>query len=402
MLALLGGGTILLWRDYPNLSLGKALFTTIVLLLGGYGDVFGSIDYISPLSWQMQAFSVSLSLAGTAFVGVFYAVLTERILTLRFRFFQRRLTIPQQDHVVMIGLGRVGQRVAELLHTFHQPFVAIVEQEPDPLLWGKVPMVIGPVQTALGKVHLDNARSVLSMTESEMDNLEVSLMAHAANPRTGLVIRTYHRRFRDTVAKLFPETQVLCASELAAEAFAAAAFGENVLSLFRLEHQTILVTDYQIEDGDTLNGLLLSEVAYGYGVVPIFHERPEYQSAQPMPSDDLRLQTGDRMVVLATIEGLKFIEKGRLTPPSWKVLVTEAKHPDAAFQGANEIACITGCSMGTARTLMEKVPQILPTPLYRHQAFRLVRRLLKVQVNAQALPYKLGSQVSSAVMDRTG
>jgi Trk K+ transport system NAD-binding subunit len=272
--------------------------------------------------------------------------------------------------------------------------VAIVNKEPDTKLWNQVPIVLSETQSALGKVHLEKARSVIAMTESEMDNLEVALMAHATNPLTGLVIRTYHRRFRDTVAKLFPDTQVLCASELAAEAFAAAAFGENVLSLFRLDHQTILVTDYTIETGDTLNGLLLGEVAYGYGVVPIFHERAAYESAQCMPSDDLRLQEGDRMVVLATIEGLKLIEKGRLTPPCWKVLLTEALNVDAVFQGANEIACITGCSMRDAREAMGNLPQLLPTLLYRHQAFRLVRRLRKAQVTAQALPCKVESIMS--------
>jgi len=395
--SLLLGGTVLLWRHYPDLSLGRAFLTTIVLLLGGYGDIFGDIDFVSPLPWPVQAFSLSLTLAGTAFVGVLYALLTERLLTLRFQFFQHRLPIPKRDHVVIIGLGRVAQRVMELLHSFRQPCVAIVNKEADTKLWNQVPIVVSETQSALGKVHLANARSVIAMTESEMDNLEVALMAHAANPLTGLVIRTYHRRFRDTVAKLFPDTQVLCASELAAEAFAAAAFGENVLSLFRLNHQTILVTDYTIEAGDTLNGLLLGEVAYGYGVVPIFHERAAYESAQCMPSDDLRLQEGDRMVVLATIEGLKLIEKGRLTPPCWKVLITEALNVDAVFQGANEIACITGCAMQEARSAMVNLPQLLPILLYRHQAFRLVCRLRKAQVTAQALPFKMESMMSTVL-----
>lgn len=385
ILTLLLGGTTLLLIHYPDLHPFKALLTTIVLLLGGYGDVFGNLNTLYPLPWGMQFFSLSLTLAGTAFVGVLYALLTERLLTLRFQFFQRRLPLPRRDHVVIIGLGQVGQRVANLLRTFHQPCIAIATTPPESHLWSEIAMVTGEVHDCLGKVNLAEARSVVAMTDSEMENLEVALMAHAANPHTGLVIRTYHRRFRDTVAHLFPHTQVLCASELAAEAFAAAAFGENVLSLFRLGSQTILVTDYTIEAGDTLNGLLLGEVAYGYGVVPIFHERAEYKSAQPMPSDDLRLQVGDRMVVLATIEGLKWIEKGQITPPDRIVQVVKALNADAIFQGANEIACITGCTMMTARTLMGKLPQAIPTPLYPHQAFRLVRRLGKAQVQAQIL-----------------
>lgn len=385
ILTLLLGGTTLLLIHYPDLHPFKALLTTIVLLLGGYGDVFGNLNTLYPLPWGMQFFSLSLTLAGTAFVGVLYALLTERLLTLRFQFFQRRLPLPRRDHVVIIGLGRVGQQVANLLRTFHQPCIAIATTPPESHLWSEIAMVTGEVHDCLGKVNLAEARSVVAMTDSEMENLEVALMAHAGNPHTGLVIRTYHRRFRDTVAHLFPHTQVLCASELAAEAFAAAAFGENVLSLFRLGSQTILVTDYTIEAGDTLNGLLLGEVAYGYGVVPIFHERAEYKSAQPMPSDDLRLQVGDRMVVLATIEGLKWIEKGQITPPDRIVQVVKALNADAIFQGANEIACITGCTMMTARTLMGKLPQAIPTPLYPHQAFRLVRRLGKAQVQAQIL-----------------
>lgn len=39
--------------------------------------------------------------------------------------------------------------------------------------------------------------------------------------------------------------------------FAGAAFGENIINLFRFNRQTVLVTEYQIEAGDTLNGLLL-------------------------------------------------------------------------------------------------------------------------------------------------
>ncbi|WP_292871643.1 hypothetical protein [Nostoc sp. LPT] len=53
--------------------------------------------------------------------------------------------------------------------------------------------------------------------------------------------------------------------------FACAAFGENVLSLFHLNEQIVMVTEYKIEDGDTLNGLLLSEIASGYSVVPILY-----------------------------------------------------------------------------------------------------------------------------------
>ncbi len=53
--------------------------------------------------------------------------------------------------------------------------------------------------------------------------------------------------------------------EVAAEVFADVAFGENII--------TILVTEYCIESKDTLNGLLLADIAYDYGFVPIFYQK---------------------------------------------------------------------------------------------------------------------------------
>lgn len=386
VLTLMVWGTVLFWFHHPNMNGLEAFYATAVLLLGGYGDLFGAIDQALAIPWALRLFALGLTLAGTAFVGVLYALLTERLLTLRFQFFSPRLPLPERDHVVVIGLGRVGRRVADLLKTFRQPLVVVTDAPFDEALRSQMPIVEGSVNQALTRVNLSTARSLVSVTDAEMDNLEVALMARAANPNTGLVIRTYHRRFRDTVARLFPYTQVLCASELAAEAFAAAAFGENVVGLFRLDHHTIIVTDYQIESGDTLNGLLLAEVAYGYGVVPIYHEREKQQSSTPMPSDDVQLQVGDRMVVLATIQGLKWIEQGKMYPRQWQIWVEHALNADALFEGANEIACISGCSMGVARNLMEQLPALVPVSLYKHQALRLARKLHKVQVVARAIP----------------
>lgn len=53
---------------------------------------------------------------------------------------------------------------------------------------------------------------------------------------------------------------------------------------------------YRLEVGDTLNGLILAEVAYGYNVMPILHQKYTQESAKLMPSDDTRLYAGDRLL----------------------------------------------------------------------------------------------------------
>lgn len=80
VLVLLFGGTVLFRLEYSSISLREAFSATAALLLGGYSDLFGTFKLTIPIFWWLQLFSLGLTLAGTAFVGVLYALLTETLL----------------------------------------------------------------------------------------------------------------------------------------------------------------------------------------------------------------------------------------------------------------------------------------------------------------------------------
>jgi Trk K+ transport system NAD-binding subunit len=399
VLILLVIGTFLFRWHYRGINFLEAFYTTVILLLGGYGDLFGGFETGDSIPWWLQLFSLGLSLAGTAFVGVLYALLTEALLSSKFQFVQRRPPIPQQNHVAIIGLGRVGQRVATLLREFKQSLVGItfnVDFEEKNL--PEVPLIFGNLKNSLSKANLGGAKSVIVVTDDEILNLEVALMARKINPKSHLVIRTSSRHLSEHLSQLLPDAQVLGTATVVAEAFAAAAFGENIIALFRFDDRTILVTEYQIEVQDTLNGLLLSEVAYGFGVVPILYQKPP-NASNLMPLEDIQLAVGDRLVILATIDGLQRIECGKLdiAGKRWQVSVKKALSADASFEGANAIARISGCSLGTAREFMNHLPGTLSVALYKHQAQRLVRELNKLLVKAELIP--LGDRINNWSLD---
>ena len=127
--------------------------------------------------------------------------------------------------------------------------------------------------------------------------------------------------------------------------------------------------------------LLLADIAYGYGVVPILYQQLNRTSVL-LPSDEPPLKAGDRLVVLATIDGLRRIEQGKLNVKAkqWQITVETALTTDAIFEGANAIARVTGCSLTLARETMNNLPQTLPILLYQHQAQRLVGELKKALV----------------------
>jgi voltage-gated potassium channel Kch len=382
---LLLSGMLLYKLNAPGISWADSFLTSALLLLGGFGDLFGGFNFKEfPVPLWLRFISLGMAIVGTIFVGIVYSFLTERLLAARFQLSKRRPPIPQKDHVVVVGLGRVGQRVATLLQQFKQPLVGIsLNTEFDMTILPEMPLIVGNLKESLSKANLSTAKSVVVVTDEEMLNLEIGLMARDANPNSNLVIRTFGQGLSDNLAGLLPSAQVLGAYAVAAEAFAGAAFGEKILNLFRLNKKTILVTEYQIEVGDTLNGLLLSEVAYGYGVVPILYQKDQ-EASKLMPSEDIRLGVSDRIVVLATSNGLRRIERGisSIMPKGWRVQVEKALTDEAVFEGANALARISGCSLNTARDLMKNLPGTLQSPLYKHQAQRLVRELGKAQVVA--------------------
>ncbi|MGC9503684.1 potassium channel family protein [Baaleninema sp.] len=386
--ALLGIGTVLFHRYYPETTWMSAFYATAILLLGGYSDLFGNFTPLPvEIPHWLQSFGLLLTLAGTAFVGVLYALLTQALLSARFQFTQQRPPLPKRDFIVIVGLGRVGQRVASLLQSFQQSIVGVAfNADLDRNILPQIPLLLGSPREVLPHVNFADAQSLLVLTDEEITNTEVALIAREANPQLRLAIRTQHQRLSEDLAELFPKAQIICAYSVAAEAFAGAAFGEKILSLLRLNDTTVLVTEYQVEAGDTLNGLLLAEVAYGYGVVPLLHQRFP-GSSKLMPLDDVVLEIGDRLVVLATSEGLRRVEYGdrsRFSRNIW-IRVTGVMTPDSAFEGANAISRIAGYRLKEARELFDRLPITLPKPLYQHQAWRLLRALYKARVDAHVV-----------------
>ncbi|MDX2214806.1 MAG: NAD-binding protein [Oculatellaceae cyanobacterium bins.114] len=384
-------GTLLIKINLPNMTWQKAISTGVILLLGGYGDVFGGLQN-DAVPWWVQLVSLLITLISLLFVLGVVSLVADNLLSSRFEFLRKRPPIPKQNHVVIVGMGRVGQRVATLLREFKQPVVAITEQRDLLGFQTDIPILMGEPIAELEKVNLSTAKSLILVTDDQMLNLELALMArdvaHQLNRKIGLVIRTYGQRFSDNLVDLLPDAKVLAAYALAAEAFVGAAFGENILGLFRLNEQTILVTEYQIAADDTLVGKLISQVSYGYGVVPIFHQRETRIEGDVlealMPSDTRRLQVGDRFIVLASINGLRRIERGDITPPRrWLLQAEKPLNQSFLLSLGNDLAKISGCHLDQARSFMSNLPSSLELPLYDYQAYQLEQEL------SRQIPLKL-------------
>lgn len=197
MFSLFVSGTILYRLQYPDLMLQDALNVSLVLVLGGFDNLFGDLKLPFVIPWWLHLFSVGMTVAGTIFVGILYATLTERLLAARFQFLKRRPPVPKAEHIVLVGLGRVGQRVATLLQDLKQPLVGVHGMTLDPSVLPQMSLVTGNMRDTLARVNLATAKSMIIVTDDEVTNLEIALMAQAANPNCNLVVRVFDPAFAE-------------------------------------------------------------------------------------------------------------------------------------------------------------------------------------------------------------
>jgi Trk K+ transport system NAD-binding subunit len=380
MLAL-STATFLYYRsENPDISTLDAINIAIVLAIGGFDNVFGALKVPFPISDRLYAFSVLIHVCSTVFLGVVFATLTERLLSARLQIARRRPAAPSGGHTIVIGMGDIGQRIAEILREWRRPTVGVSQEPVAEDVLADMPIFVGPLREALARANVETAKSVIAVMDDQVANLEVSLLARSLNPECTIVFRTADQELARNVASLLSSSTGLSDYALAAEAIAGAAFGENILFAFHLDDRSALVTEYIVRPGDSLIGRNLSEIAFGYGVAPMIHQRGDLKRF--IPSDDTVLEAGDIVVVLATVGGLRRVEGGLRAAPDWRLAIDSAPSEATKFEAANLISRISGCDLAKARTAMQRLPSLLEKPLYQPQGSRLVRELRKLLVMA--------------------
>lgn len=354
------------------LSAADGIFTALVLMTGGtYADLFPPFGHLSN---RLRLLSVMLSATGTVFVGLLYAWLTERVVALRWRLGSRRPPVPRGDHVVVVGLGRLGRRASAVLRELDIPVAAVEVSNVDDHTIPGVPVVIGNgiEEGALAAVNVASARAVLAATRDDWINLEIALHVRRLNANCELVMRTEDARFAENVADLVPHMRALRVPVIAARAFAAAALGARVLDLFQLGDRMIYVVEHVVQRGDGLEGHLLAEIAEGYSVVPVWYavagDQPRFWSTTDQA---VRLKAGDRLVLLAPSRSLQWIERGEMRTPAGNLRLASRRPYADPFALTALLVQHTACTLEEAQRLVHAMPQELPVALYPHQALRL-------------------------------
>lgn len=206
------------------------------------------------------------------------------------------------QHVILVGLGRVGYRTYVTLHRLGIPVVVIdsngqgefaAEARRD-----GAPVIIGDArrESLLDEAGIARARAVVVATNNDLVNLEVALDARQKRPDIQVVMRMFDQNMADKVHAGFDIRAVLSTAALAAPTFAAAAVVGNVVATTVLDDQLLVTVRTEVRPDEPWCGKSLAQVTDQHRLCILSHRR----GAQPptlFPPSTVVLEPKDELVV---------------------------------------------------------------------------------------------------------
>ena len=308
VLAVLAIVSTIIFYSFYNLSLSDAVyFTLTIMTTTGFGDI--SLR-TAPLA--LKLYGVLLMLLGAASLTLFYALITDAIVSARLARALGSAHIHLHDHVIVCGLGTIGYRVVQRLAKLGVP-VAAVEVDEDGRFVPTVRRLGVPVLIADARVpetlralSIATARCIVVATDDDMTNLETALNARAFRPELRVVLRLFEPDLAARVERTFNMPISRSVSALAAPSFAAAAMGREVVATLGLGRVVLIAAYTRVDAGSRAEGATVSDLEDGVEGRVLFAGRGEGEKVA-RPSTDEVLCAGQELLVVATRHGLSQI-----------------------------------------------------------------------------------------------
>lgn len=210
-------------------------------------------------------------------------------------------------HIVLVGLGHLGYRVAQKLYEMGEN-VAVIELKTDlhTTIAARdmgIPVIQADARLpgALEGANIKEARTIILAAQNDAMNLQIALRARSLNPSIQVVIRIFDEDFAHSLQEQFGFT-ALSATEMAAPVFAAAAAGADVTNPISIEGQQLSLARLTIPTSSDLADKTVGFVEDNYHL-NIILLRHDHQS-EMHPTDTRALHAGDTLAVLGGPEQL--------------------------------------------------------------------------------------------------
>ena len=276
----------------------------------GLMDLTGSALTSPADSGAEKTAQVLLTVDGMAFIPVITAIVVGARLTGSVR----RAPRPPGGHVIVVGLGNVGTSVTGQLHDLGFDVVCV---DNNPGAAGipmarqlGLPVVIGDAfrEETLRAANLETCLALVSVTSSDIVNLETTLTARALRDDLRIVLRLTDDDLAERMQKTTGNIISRSVPYLAAPAFAAAMLEHQVLRTIAVGRHVLLIAD--VRAGPGLAGSVIADTEQDGQARVLALQAGGAAALDWSPQRGYLLAADDRMIVLATRKGLELFLSG--------------------------------------------------------------------------------------------
>jgi Trk K+ transport system NAD-binding subunit len=219
---------------------------------------------------------------------------------------QQALAATILEPIVICGLGRVGYRIAKQLHAAGYPVIGIeATQTPlvETLMDSDMPVIIGDIRNieVLHDACIPRAKHVLVCTHDDLTNITAANYVREMNAHAELTLRLFDDEIADQLKRAFNIKTSISRSAVAAQAFAYAALGLEVLETFYLHTKTYVLAEISINRQREIPHTLLEFTKdKAMTVVCIYRDK----SFIIEPHETTILMENDNLIVFTELENL--------------------------------------------------------------------------------------------------
>lgn len=305
--AVIGGGllygAIADWVGEPIPSRSEAIF---IILTAAFLQPSGTF----PNHLGLQLFHFLMPVVGIIILAQGLADFGGLLFNRRARSKEWEMAVAStmNNHIVLVGLGHLGYRVAQKLYEMGKNVVVIELKATQHTVVSAREMGIPVIEedgrnpAALEGANIKDAQTIILASQNDAMNLQIALKARSLNPKIQVVIRIFDEDFAHALQEQFGFT-ALSATEMAAPVFAAAAAGADVTNPISIEGQQLSLARMTIAASSHLSQKTVGYVEDNYHLNIILLRRDH--SSEMHPTDTRPLNAGDTLAVLGGPEQLR-------------------------------------------------------------------------------------------------
>lgn len=304
-LILLGALWLMLFYGEKRLDFGEAVYATLMLVFLNPTLDFPKSTFARPAFFVVPVVGVAIFTEAVIRFGILLFAKSYRE-----EEWQRVMASTYRNHHIVVGIGRIGYRVAEELLNAGEEVVAVTlaGDEESPHLIRKlrdrgVPVIVDDARRTevLKDAQIERAKCLLVCTGNDLTNLEVALTARELNPNLRVVVRLFSDVLAERAQKFLGIQVALSTSAIAAPAMVAAAVSQFLAHAFYVGEHLFHVAEVNLDETSPLVGMKVGEIERRYSLSVILLRRPNGELVHH-PPPDLTLQAGETLVLIGTPE----------------------------------------------------------------------------------------------------